>query len=121
LVRKKILPNVPGMYPHNQSQTVGGLFLSHAHMDHYGFYRYLHENFHIYLGEGTRRLIEISDLISGKGKESHPHTILEDGVPVYIGSIRVTPYLVDHSAFDAYAFLIEADWQLSRTAKEGIF
>lgn len=26
-----------------------------------------------------------------------------------IGQFRVTPYLVDHSAFDAYALLIEAD------------
>lgn len=108
LVRKKFLPNIPGLYPHNQSRAVGGLFLSHAHMDHYGFYRYLHEDVHLYLGEGTRRLIEISALITGKEKEPRPYTTLHDGVPVSVGSIRVTPYLVDHSAFDAYAFLIEA-------------
>ena len=29
--------------------------------------------------------------------------------PVEIGPFRVTPYLVDHSAFDAYALLVEAD------------
>ncbi len=30
-------------------------------------------------------------------------------IPVGIGPVRVTPYLVDHSAFDAYALLVEAD------------
>ena len=30
-------------------------------------------------------------------------------MPVDIGPFRITPYLVDHSAFDAYALLIEAD------------
>ena len=29
--------------------------------------------------------------------------------PVEIGPFRVTPYLVDHSAFDAYSLLVEAD------------
>jgi len=29
--------------------------------------------------------------------------------PVQIGDIRVTPYAVDHSAFDSMAFLLEAD------------
>jgi ribonuclease J len=33
---------------------------------------------------------------------------LEDRRPLQIGSFTVTPFLVDHSAFDAYALLIEA-------------
>lgn len=32
----------------------------------------------------------------------------ESGKPIQIGSFRVTPYLTDHSAFDAYMLLIEA-------------
>lgn len=31
------------------------------------------------------------------------------GVPVVVGDIRITPLLVDHSAFDAYMFLVEAE------------
>lgn len=33
----------------------------------------------------------------------------ESGKTFVIGDIEVTPYLMDHSAFDAYAFLIKAD------------
>ena len=31
------------------------------------------------------------------------------GVPMMVGDLRITPLLVDHSAFDAYMFLIEGD------------
>ena len=109
LVKRKILPNVPGLYPHDHRRTLGGLFLSHAHMDHFGFYRYLREDIHLYLGEGTRRLIKMSALLSKEKIIDLPYTTLRDRVPILIGSIRVTPYLVDHSAFDSYAFLIEAE------------
>jgi len=34
---------------------------------------------------------------------------LEHRLPVTLGPFRVTPYLVDHSAYDAYALLVEAD------------
>ena len=34
---------------------------------------------------------------------------LEDRKPIAIGPFAVTPYLVDHSAFDAYALLVEAN------------
>ena len=37
-----------------------------------------------------------------------PHFIAHR-TPVEIGPFRVTPYLVDHSAFDAYSLLVEAD------------
>ena len=109
LVKRKILPNVPGLYPHDHRTTVSGLFLSHAHMDHFGFYRYLREDIHLYLGEGTKRLIKMSALLSKEKIIELPYTTLHDRTPILIGSIQVTPYLVDHSAFDSYAFLIEAE------------
>jgi ribonuclease J len=31
------------------------------------------------------------------------------GKTIEVGAFRITPYLVDHSAYDSYAFLIEAD------------
>lgn len=38
-----------------------------------------------------------------RAKTFHP------GVPLTLGDLRITPLLVDHSAFDAYMFLIEGD------------
>ncbi|MBQ3642174.1 MBL fold metallo-hydrolase [bacterium] len=34
---------------------------------------------------------------------------IEDGVPIILGDIKVTPISVDHSAYDAYMFIIVAD------------
>jgi mRNA degradation ribonuclease J1/J2 len=34
---------------------------------------------------------------------------LEDRSPITLGPFTITPYLVDHSAYDAYAILVEAD------------
>ncbi len=34
---------------------------------------------------------------------------MQDRVPFDLGPFRVTPFLVDHSAYDAYALLVEAD------------
>ena len=34
---------------------------------------------------------------------------IEDGVPIILGDIKVTPISVDHSAYDAYMFIIESD------------
>ena len=35
----------------------------------------------------------------------------QSGKPVTLGPFTITPLLVDHSAYDAYALLIEADGQ----------
>ena len=38
-----------------------------------------------------------------------PKGFLRDREPLEVGPFRITPYLVDHSAYDAYALLVEAD------------
>jgi ribonuclease J len=38
-----------------------------------------------------------------------PTGALENGKPIRIGDITVTPFLVDHSAFDSYSLLVEAN------------
>ncbi|MBI1823621.1 MAG: MBL fold metallo-hydrolase [Nitrospirae bacterium] len=109
LVKDGILPNIPGCYPwDDQNRPIDGLLLSHAHFDHYGFASFLRRDITTYLGEGTKRLIEISALFIGHNCNTDYCRIFESYKPFQIGTITVTPYLMDHSAFDAYAFLIEA-------------
>src|SRR5207302_9640325 len=38
-----------------------------------------------------------------------PSGFLVHRVPIELGPFRITPYLNDHSAFDAYSLLVEAD------------
>lgn len=44
-----------------------------------------------------------------KGNITHDTIDMQDGVPIHIKDITVTPYIVDHSAYGAFMFLIETD------------
>jgi ribonuclease J len=109
LVEAGVLPNINGTYKwQSNSNKVMGLLLSHYHSDHSGFASYLHPKIPIYAGEPTHRLLELNALFTGSELFSGPKTYFEHQTSFSIGSFRITPYTVDHSAFDAYAFLIEA-------------
>lgn len=110
LIKKKILPDIEGLYKSGTgNDLVDGVLISHAHIDHYGLYEFLHNEVQVYLGEGAKRLIDISELFLGLKGRLRRHAYIKSGYAFTVGNFRVTPYLVDHSAFDAYAFLIEHD------------
>ena len=110
LVAKKILPSIDGFYNWDfDSKLIDGLLISHSHSDHYGFYGYLRDDLQYYLGEGTRRIIDLNGRLFGSKKPITNCNTFRSGSPFGIGEFTITPYLMDHSAFDAYAFLIEAE------------
>lgn len=110
LVDKKILPDIDGFYSWDlDNKPIDGLLISHSHSDHYGFYGYLRDDLQYYLGEGTRRIIDLSGRAFGSNKPIANYNTFRSGSPFTVGPFTITPYLMDHSAFDAYAFLIEAD------------
>ncbi len=112
LLDEKILPQVPGLYANVQdAPPPQAVLISHAHQDHYGFLEYLNPEIPIYLGSKTEVLIEASSMFSHSNFNirNFQRKPLKNKKPVQIGDFRVTPYLMDHSAFDAMAFLIEAE------------
>jgi len=109
LVKTGVLPNINGTYKwQSSSNKVKGLLLSHYHSDHSGFARYLHPEIPIYAGEPTHQLLELNSLFTSSELFSGPKKYINHKKPFSLGSFRITPYNVDHSAFDAYAFFIEA-------------
>jgi ribonuclease J len=100
---KKILPAVDGLYE-DDKPTVTAVLLSHAHMDHYGFLRFVHPDIPIYMSMGTNAFLNTSVRL-GRVKT------FEMWQTFRIGEFAITSYLMDHSAPDAAAFLIEADGQ----------
>ncbi|MGE0157058.1 MAG: MBL fold metallo-hydrolase [Geobacter sp.] len=110
LVAAGVLPNIRGFYRWDlDSKPVDALLISHAHLDHYGFAQYVREDVTCYLGEGTRQLMALSALYSNQGWIPTRFAPITNTTPVTVGTIQFTPFLVDHSAFDAYAFLLEAE------------
>ncbi|HLY54437.1 MAG TPA: MBL fold metallo-hydrolase [Stellaceae bacterium] len=88
------------------SRPVTALLISHPHQDHYGILADLPTGWPVACGRATERLIRLSAAIGGEAVHQ-PITHWRSGEPFDRGSFRITPYLIDHSAFDAYMLLIE--------------
>jgi glyoxylase-like metal-dependent hydrolase (beta-lactamase superfamily II) len=110
LQNEKILPAVDGLYE-NDKPTVSAVLLSHAHMDHYGFLRFVHPGIPIYMSKGTKAIIEVSNVFLNANLKLDKIKTFETRQSFKIGEFTITPYLMDHSAADAAAFLIEVDGQ----------
>ena len=83
-----------------------GVLLSHAHTDHCGLLDVLPESWPVYSGKATEVQLRLSSAMRG-GDVRQPCRHWESGKPLTIGPFVVTPHLIDHSAFDAYALQIE--------------
>lgn len=101
------LPAVAGLAAGDAS--IVGLIISHGHPDHYGLVERVHPSVPLYLGKATQRVLREAAFFTRSGTDFPAAGHLVDRAPLQLGPFTVTPYLVDHSAFDAYALLIEAD------------
>ena len=108
LIKKKILPKIKGFYPDN-NKPVDAIVISHPHLDHYGFMNFVQGNIPVYIGAAAKELIEISNIFTPMNVLLKNSNYYEHRKIFNIGDIKITPYLNDHSAFDAYSFLIEGD------------
>ena len=103
-----LLPPVAGF--RNADDSLLAVVISHPHVDHYGLARYVRRDVPVYLGRDAHNIMKAARawVPNGYAFEGSPHFIA-DRTPVRIGPFRITPHLVDHSGFDAYSLLVEAD------------
>lgn len=85
------------------------VLISHPHQDHYGLIDALSPDVDVYMGEMGKRLIDATRVLLGKQLHVNTFKYFKTWQPFVVGDFTITPYLVDHSAVDAYAFLIEAE------------
>lgn len=88
-----------------------GVFLTHYHGDHIGLVSEIMEPIPIFLGDTaidiwTAFSERVPNDYKGISGRLRPLTALK---PITVGDIKVTPIPADHSAYDAYMFLIEAE------------
>ena len=105
----ELLPAVSGLK--EPDADLLGVLLSHPHMDHYGLLKHARTDLPVAMGAAARRILEAAAPWVPDSTVPAPGPILADRQHFTWGPFQITPYLVDHSAFDAYAFLIEADGQ----------
>lgn len=108
LKKLKILPDIKGLYK-NEEKGIDAILISHSHLDHYGFLRYVHPEIPIYMSEGAKILVEVSNIFTPCKIGKLNVRVLNKHQKLEVGDFTISSYLVDHSAFDALAFMIEAD------------
>ncbi|MBA7532478.1 Ribonuclease J [subsurface metagenome] len=107
LIKQGILPNVQGVY--DNKNEIDGVIISHPHADHYGLMQYLNKDISVWLGEATHKILELNNIfLYQKNKIVTPNYFQKEQT-FHVGTFTITPYWMDHSAFDSYAFLIEAE------------
>ena len=82
------------------------IVISHPHMDHYGMTEEIWGQVPIYIGETGLRLINAARTFCGKKPFPMTGPFIQPNKVFSIGELIFRPYLMDHSAVDAYAFQI---------------
>jgi len=102
------------------TKGVDAIFYTHYHGDHLGLFHLVPDSISQYIGKVAKRVanckhqrlkyIKGRELISAIeiAKIEAMHTFEPEQI-IEIGDIKITPYFVSHSAYDAYMFLIEAN------------
>ena len=85
------------------------VLISHPHQDHYGLLSEIPDDWLVWTGEASARLITITGEIASKAEGRSLKTWSSRSGSFAIGPFEVTPILTDHSAFDAYMLLIEGE------------
>ena len=104
----ELLPDIKGLT--EKTDDLLGILISHAHQDHYAAGKWIDPAIPVFMGKATKTIMEaardchLPSAFCFKTVET-----FESRKPFVLGAFTVTPYLTDHSAYDAYAFLIEAD------------
>lgn len=86
-----------------------GVVISHPHQDHYGLAHRLPAETTFLIGKAAEAILKAAALFSPTGLKLKDVRHLADRTPLVLGPFTITPFLVDHSAYDAYAVLVEAD------------
>jgi ribonuclease J len=100
------LPDVTGL--RDSDPSLLGLVISHGHQDHWGLIDQVSNNVPVYIGEAAHRVLKEAAFFAS-GVVLKPAGFLRHRESFALGPFTITSFLNDHSAFDTYSLLIEAD------------
>jgi Ribonuclease HII/Metallo-beta-lactamase superfamily len=109
------LPTIPGL--EGSDDSLRGVVITHGHPDHYGLVGAIAPSVPMFIGEAAARVPREASFFSPTGIALQPDGFLADRRPFSAGPFELTPYLVDHSAFDAYALRVAAAGRIDLLAR----
>ena len=102
-----LLPKIDGLGAARDDGLLA-IVISHGHIDHWGLMPLVEGQVPVAMGAATQRILNAAAPFLPQGYAPEVTIDLADRRVVQIGPFSITPYLVDHSAYDAYALTIEA-------------
>ena len=101
------LPDITGLTCLDES--LKGIIISHGHRDHWGLLPKVTSKVPLIFGEATQRILAAAAPFMRNRDHPRATHYLRDRETITLPPFAITPFLIDHSAFDAYALLVEAD------------
>jgi len=104
--------NIPGLYDDKVSHPILAVIISHTHLAHCGalLAKPINPGIKVFMTEIMEDVIRINSKMPRDGKKL-PANIhyFRKGHKFIVGRFVITPYLMDHTAAESFAFLIESD------------
>ena len=100
------LPLVDGLGDGGDPSLLGVL-VSHPHLDHYGLIGQVSPRVPVYSGRAAAAVVEAARFFTPAAPSLRPAGYLRDRQPLELGPFTITPHLVDHSAYDSYAMVVD--------------
>ncbi|OGR43881.1 MAG: hypothetical protein A2X35_09230 [Elusimicrobia bacterium GWA2_61_42] len=103
---------IPGLYDNKVSHPILALIISHTHADHYGalLAKPLNPGIKVFMSEIMEDVVRITTKMPRDGKK------LPVGINYFrrnhkfiVGRFVITPFLMDHTAAESFAFLVESE------------
>lgn len=105
---ESFLPDTVSKILNQGEESIDGVLLSHPHLDHYGLASQLPKSVPVYCGKAAWDLMNATAQFT-RNKIAVPQAKhFRSYQPFQIGDFAITPYLMDHSAFDSYGFHISS-------------
>ncbi|MPM15954.1 Ribonuclease J [bioreactor metagenome] len=99
-----VTPLIEGLF--SGKPTYNAAFISHYHGDHLGLCDKILQEIPVYIGKSAGEVTNAARKFMGKPEYTFSG-YYESESPFTVGDLVITPYLCDHSAFDAYMFHVE--------------
>lgn len=104
---RNYLPHIHGL--DGSDGSLLAILVSHPHLDHFGLLAHVSNKIPVIMGAKARRILEQASLfLPGNWPVPAAGLDLRSKTAMKVGPFKITPFLMDHSAYDAYSFLIEA-------------